>query len=34
MFPDSAAAHGQRPGSEMPTADQIAYMQLLRGVHF
>lgn len=34
MFPDSAAAHGQKPGSEMPTADQIAYMQLLRGVHF
>ncbi len=34
MFPDSAAAHGQEPGSEVPTADQIAYTQLLRGIHF
>ncbi|MFI5011558.1 MAG: SDR family oxidoreductase [Hyphomicrobiales bacterium] len=34
MFPDSAAAHGQEPGSEAPTADQIAYTQLLRGIHF
>ena len=34
MFPDSAAAHGQQPGSEVPSADQIAYTQLLRGIHF
>ena len=34
MFPDSAAANGQQPGSEIPTADQIAYTQLLRGIHF
>jgi NAD(P)-dependent dehydrogenase (short-subunit alcohol dehydrogenase family) len=34
MFPDSAAAHGQQPASEIPTADQIAYTQLLRGIHF
>jgi NAD(P)-dependent dehydrogenase (short-subunit alcohol dehydrogenase family) len=42
MFPDSAAAHGRDlgqdtgkvPRSEAPTADQIAYTQLLRGIHF
>ena len=34
MFPDSAAARGQEPGTEVPTADQIAYTQLLRGIHF
>ena len=34
MFPNSAAARGQEPGTEVPTADQIAYTQLLRGIHF
>jgi NAD(P)-dependent dehydrogenase (short-subunit alcohol dehydrogenase family) len=32
MFPDSAAARGEQ--SEVPTTDQIAYTQLLRGIHF
>ncbi len=34
MFPDSAAATGEKPGSEAPTADQIAFTQLLRGLHY
>jgi len=34
MFPDSAAAAGEKTGSEMPTADQIAFTQLLRGLHY
>ena len=34
MFPDSAAAKGEEPGSEKPTADQIAFTQLMRGIHF
>lgn len=33
MFPDSAAARGQTSGAEEPTADQIAFAQLLRGMH-
>ncbi len=34
MFPDSAAAQGARPAHETPTADQIAFAQLLKGLHF
>jgi NAD(P)-dependent dehydrogenase (short-subunit alcohol dehydrogenase family) len=34
MFPDSAATRGDKPGSALPTADQIAFTQLLRGFHF
>jgi hypothetical protein len=34
MFPDSAAARGGKSGAELPTADQIAFTQLLRGFHF
>jgi len=34
MFPDTAAARKPELGSEVPTADQIAYTQLLRGIHF
>jgi NAD(P)-dependent dehydrogenase (short-subunit alcohol dehydrogenase family) len=34
MFPDSAAALGQKPENEAPAADQVAYTQLLRGIHF
>ena len=35
MFPDSAAAKGKKEGKpEMPNADQIAFTQLLRGLHF
>lgn len=33
MFPDSAAARGGDAGSEVPTADQLVYTQLLRGIH-
>jgi short-subunit dehydrogenase len=33
MFPDSAAARGETPDKEIPSADQIAYTQLLRGIH-
>ncbi len=33
MFPDSAAAKGAK-GADMPTADQIAFTQLLKGLHF
>ena len=32
MFPDSAAAKGAK--AETPTADQIAFTQLLKGLHF
>ncbi|MCZ7656874.1 MAG: SDR family oxidoreductase [Xanthobacteraceae bacterium] len=36
MFPDSAAALGQKPESERESAspDQVAYTQLMRGIHF
>jgi NAD(P)-dependent dehydrogenase (short-subunit alcohol dehydrogenase family) len=34
MFPDSAAARGEDPAGESPTADQIAFTQLMRGLHF
>ena len=33
MFPDSAAARGDAPGTERTTADQFAFAQLLRGIH-
>ena len=33
MFPDSAAARGEAPGTERTTADQLAFAQLLRGIH-
>jgi NAD(P)-dependent dehydrogenase (short-subunit alcohol dehydrogenase family) len=33
MFPESAAARGQATAPEQPTADQIAFTQLLRGMH-
>ncbi len=34
MFSESAAARGAQPAAEVPTADQIAFTQLLKGVHF
>jgi hypothetical protein len=34
MFPDSAAARGKAPATERTTADQFAFAQLLRGIHF
>ena len=34
MFPESAAAKGEASGTELPTADQVAFTQLLRGIHF
>jgi NAD(P)-dependent dehydrogenase (short-subunit alcohol dehydrogenase family) len=36
MFPDSDAAKGAKDGSKPPSlsADQVAFQQLLRGVHF
>ena len=34
MFPESAAARGEKRGATSPpTADQIAFTQLLRGLH-
>jgi len=33
MFPDSAAATGKTVEEEIPNADQIAFTQLLRGIH-
>ena len=33
MFPESAAARGEKEGEAAPTADQIAFTQLLRGLH-
>ena len=33
MFPESAAATGGKEGEVAPTADQIAFTQLLRGLH-
>jgi NAD(P)-dependent dehydrogenase (short-subunit alcohol dehydrogenase family) len=33
MFPDSTAATG-KAGDEVPTADQIAFTQMLRGLHY
>jgi NAD(P)-dependent dehydrogenase (short-subunit alcohol dehydrogenase family) len=36
MFPDSAAAQGDKTGGRAPqlNADQVAFQQLMRGVHF
>jgi NAD(P)-dependent dehydrogenase (short-subunit alcohol dehydrogenase family) len=34
MFPDSEAAAGKAIGGEAPTADQIAFTQMLRGLHY
>jgi hypothetical protein len=34
MFPDSAAARGQPAGATEPTPDQLAFTQLMRGMHF
>jgi hypothetical protein len=33
MFPESAAARGEKEGEVAPAADQIALTQLLRGLH-
>ena len=33
MFPESAAARGTKEGEVAPNADQIAFTQLLRGLH-
>ena len=33
MFPDSAASRGEASEGERPTSDQIAFAQLLRGMH-
>jgi NAD(P)-dependent dehydrogenase (short-subunit alcohol dehydrogenase family) len=34
MFPDSAAARGQPASATEPTPDQLAFTQLMRGMHF
>jgi hypothetical protein len=35
MFPDSTAAVGKKDGeAPPPTADQVAFTQLMRGIHF
>ncbi len=33
MFPDSAAAKGQAGEEDAPTSDQLAFTQLMRGIH-
>ena len=33
MFPDSAAASGKPAEEEIPSTDQVAFTQLLRGIH-
>ena len=33
MFPESAAARGEKEGAMAPSADQIAFTQLLKGLH-
>jgi NAD(P)-dependent dehydrogenase (short-subunit alcohol dehydrogenase family) len=33
MFPESAAARGEKVGETPPTADQIAFAQVLKGLH-
>jgi len=33
MFPESAAARGEKDGEVAPSADQIAFTQLLKGLH-
>jgi NAD(P)-dependent dehydrogenase (short-subunit alcohol dehydrogenase family) len=33
MFPESAAARGEKEGGIAPSADQIAFTQLLKGLH-
>ncbi len=34
MFPDAPAATGEKAGKEPPTADQLALIRLLQGIHF
>ena len=35
MFPESSAAAGKKDGAAPPqTADQLAFSQLMRGIHF
>ncbi|MFH1872974.1 MAG: SDR family oxidoreductase [Pseudomonadota bacterium] len=34
MFPDSSAAKGKSDAPAMPSADQIAFTQIMRGIHF
>ncbi|PWB40675.1 MAG: short chain dehydrogenase [Rhodocyclales bacterium] len=34
MFPDSSAATGRKEGDAQQTADQVAFSQLMRGIHF
>jgi hypothetical protein len=33
MFPDSEASRHASPGGEMPTMDQVAMTQIMRGLH-
>jgi NAD(P)-dependent dehydrogenase (short-subunit alcohol dehydrogenase family) len=34
MFPDSSAATGRKEGDAQQSADQVAFSQLMRGIHF
>lgn len=34
LFPDSAAAKGQKTGEEKPSSEQVAFAALMRGVHW
>jgi hypothetical protein len=36
MFPDSECGQGRKDGGKLPqlSADQVAFQQLMRGIHF
>ena len=34
LFPDSAAARGQKAVEKAPTSEQIAFASLMRGIHW
>ena len=34
MFPDSAAAKGERSVDEQPSQEQIAFASVMRGIHW
>jgi hypothetical protein len=34
LFPDSSAAKGKKSGDEKPSAEQIAFASVMRGIHW
>jgi hypothetical protein len=34
MFPDSAAAKGEKSGKQQLSAEAVAMQQMMRGIHF